>query len=469
MSLFGKILEWANIGTGIETPSESKQNTGWGASEQPPYQWFNWHMNRADVENNAIAQVLNERGTQSPANPNFDAISELYHGNRDWLNLADGPNRKGFTGPSIGVINMCRGWNFDLSQEVVWAVDQYDYTHIVQIRNDKETFLIEGESFAVTLDTVNEVITDLCCDGDYVYLLAYQGAADPQPGAAKIYKFQANPWSATPVWVRSLTTHFLDVNTEGENRIIVADPDTLAMLFRGVNSELDTEDAIGILAKDNSTFLSGSGNAAAVATHFAGTGLCTDGVNVYFTIESVSQPNYFCAARITDPTTALVSTRQSIDPKIVGDIVFDGRYVCLISVQDTPARFRIDVYQRNPELMAAYNQIDAALPNGGSDRVPIIFDGMRCWAVGTQESSTNNYNAFITSWVNYYNSTDSPTITELDSKKHFLGGMTAGLTSEVVKKVRMCYADGCIWISPEVDPTATASLIVRMPNVLARQ
>ena len=471
MSLKDRIIEWAN--SGLVSPADtSKQNSGWVAgNEKPFFRYFNWWMNQSDRTQNDTADTLNERGTQSPSNPNVDAISELYHGDRDWSNLTSSLNR--YTGAGA-IINMCRGWNYTLDQEVVWAADRVLPAGITQIRNEKPkedgTFGITSERFLVTLDHASDVFVGVCCDGPYVYILAL--TQSPLADIGKVYKMSANPWSSTPVWVRNFSVYGISTDVIGLNRIIVADDDNLAILLRGLDTS--SQAPIAILSKDNTSFTTGSGNAPSSATLEPGAGLCSDGTSVFFTIEDPAYlvAGQLCAADISDPTVASGMTAHALGvtptSRPVGGIIFDGEHVVCVPWMGNNAK--VFTYRRSTDTLRETNALV-----GGIDstvvRFPVVFDGMRIWSLMNYNGDSNEYNAFITSWYPYlHNALPNPgTYPEYDGVKHFLADETEDLAGPVATNPKMVYADGCMWISPLINDPVTQPLIIRMPNVLGRQ
>lgn len=466
MSLINRLREWANSGT-IITPTTVKQNTGWVAAEQPAYEYFNWIQNKSDRSNNQLIDRANQRGFRSPSNPQVDRLSQFYFDQRNWLHPFSSLNYVD-TSPTYRFVNLCSGWNYTINREVVYAIDYTDYTRIVEIRNDPEAFEIEFSDHAINLGAPGDQWEALCSDGPYIYLLGHTGAPNFE---VQVAKYSVNPWSATPIFYRNFGTGYTIYTSRiGQNAIISADSDNLAFLFRGADAYTDTGNVVCILAKDNSTYSIGRGNALSSSLYMASTGLCSDGSRVFFAIENETTPDisFLCAADISDPTQATgpggpISQKSFVSTETVGSILYDGNYVLALS-----NNMQLYAYQVSNDFWTSIGQAKS-ISDGISlvdDRPKMVFDGMRIWAILNFDDSGTNYNSFIEGFSST-NLLFTDTSQVIDFKKVFLS--SANPDDTVLAVNRAIFSDGCLWILPDLSyPSDPADTIMRVPNLLNR-
>jgi len=460
MGLIQKIIEWANSGA-ITEPSETKQDLGWVNNEQPPHEYENFKQNEQDTHINKLIEI-NNRNANNAYEGDYSSDCDHIPIAREMHYPCDSENVY-YNDSAEEIYCMCRGYSHSLEKESVFAVDAIDNSTIIEYYNDDD-FEISSVEHAVTLDSGYD-IKSMCCDGDYLYCAADNGSS------GKVYKFDINPWNATPVDSVAMTVGHV-FGPSFNTRCIIADDDNIAVF-----SSADFSDApVAIIDKATMTASYGDGNNATFTTETLKSGFASDGTRVWFATRSAFDSKiYICNALISDPTTGtgspLLLSDETSDNDI-GGIIADRKNVFIISSHDdsgTPEYYtQIGLYNIASGYWRplTYKIEDSGVRIDGTD-LRILFDGLRLWFRTPFKPVTNEtineeqecVFALHPASFECFSEATLPKVT--DPIRYFVYELGASYAPSNVSTSGFVFADDCLWLGQRED----SKTVIRVPSI----
>lgn len=288
-----KLDEWASDGgTQIVAPTAAKIARGWNVGEQPPAQWENYRVNRDNLKINELIDV-HDLHVENDYNDSIEDRCAGIPNSAALLNPVNAINRLDVYTPggvAAPITAACRGYDRRNSRECVFGLC-YSVTtkRIALIYNDPSDNTIGIEVTAIVADSSSHIPIDICCDGDYIYVLMTSAGLTNahiyryEMGATFAAGFDTSPDGHIEIAGYGAPVKALGLATEsgghGGRRLIVADADHIAFVGGG---------EVVIVDKELTTFEHGTGSLASLGVFYVSptietNGICSDGSRIWFT------------------------------------------------------------------------------------------------------------------------------------------------------------------------------------------
>lgn len=320
-----KLAEWASDGgDAVIAPSAAEIAAGWQPGDQPPAEYENWKNQRDEQKTNELIDLHDLHAE----NDYVDTIADRCSGIPSvtaLLNPVSSANRLALDDlfgemANAGAVSICRGYDYTQSKECVFGLCAAPDTYhkIFKFYNAGKTLQYKR----VTTNIPDSVFAvDLCCDGDYIFVLCDGHTETPSVDIYRIPIGEGYTHGICATYDEHIhigATRVTGKNTgylgKGGKRICVADVDNVAFID-------DLNDEVVIVAKTLATADSGSGTASVLPGTFTGAeiiyrSICSDGKRIWYTLSASNSEvsatvEVLCAALISNPTSATADLTRS--------------------------------------------------------------------------------------------------------------------------------------------------------------
>lgn len=460
---FDQLIEFANAGL-LGTLDSIKRNLGW-IWEQPWYGVMNTWMNEKDALHNRVGARLNHRNIEAPQQTIVHSVSDLYLNEESWAHPFDTASGTAILSTIVEPVDICRGYNHTLKQEVVFAIDRDDPSQFVEYYLDHGTNQVTEINRTLTPPVAGLAAGAIACDSDYLYVI-YRVTAS---GDTVIARYAINPWTLVVDWYRT-ESESIDGNLQ-VNRLIIANDLYIAYPI----TEFVTVGVVAVVAKDGSSYTVGSGSDPGddgTYHHIVSTSpqlrLVSDGTNLYTDIGNSGGYSRLISAQIINPALGGPAGWYQLDvASNVGSMAFDGSRVIIV-FDDSG---NITPWYIYPTALSTFAyESPYTIPN--IFRVfQIEFDGSRLWFLGSEDGSAeNNEQGFVLPLDAAALHGDITATTILPQwKKLFLNPYSLD-SSALYANGRLIYSDEALWIQSRIlrSPGVADPLIRRIPCAARR-
>lgn len=295
------IDNWADAGS-VSEPTTAKKALGWIDGESPPAAYENWVHN--DSRNKINEIVEDGPDPYSPFATDTTLMMKYIPATGDGKGSAFGLNyymrKTGASGFLTRLVDTCFWINSD-GEKKIFALDhdacEINVFDVATLAYESDTSLSAGFGAAVG----NWCPLSMCCDGSYIYVVAY----DDGSTATRIQSFACNGFAVNGGWPatgRALTAQAVAPagNYLYRHTVCFANTTTLAVTQPWVAIAAAATPAVQLVAVgDGSIGLAGAGDSP-TGTIYALGPVTSDGTNLYFLTFNGTN-SYICSATIANP------------------------------------------------------------------------------------------------------------------------------------------------------------------------
>lgn len=376
---------WGNAGDLGDAIKTAKQDSGFTNLDKPTYQRLNKLLNRSETKQN---QIITEgpNGTYDNATDVGGMIATgLWDENWGVVDESGGKNLFNIAG--VTALTQVQSYiDSDEVRHVLFADYQANKIHSLNATTEVTTSSTDlSTNFPAA--SGNWVLQSFVTDGTHVYC-CFRDTGD---NTGRMQSFLISDWSEHIAWPSTgvaLATGSVLYNTYVRN-LCFANATQIAIAQTGVACVTNASECIKLIAIADGTLVAtgGAGDCPAANGNIPTGQICSDGTNLFFSVDSGTTPVFaLCTATIADLTAGTGGTGYPLSKSQTAVLCSAGKMIFSAVNNTTPAKSTGVLSMGN----ASYATLDVMSPGEDPNTlnpediiyggvIDMVFDGSNLW------------------------------------------------------------------------------------------